>query len=108
MSCLGIETYYPPPRVDFDPDNPEHLIALALLQFHGRQHPTIRFKIDPTKYGNVPTALVDLYLKHRLPKDIQESASSYADSHKHLVVGTIIEGAVGDCVKLKLEIDRDC
>jgi hypothetical protein len=91
MSRLGIETYAPPPRVDFDPHNQEHLTALALLQLHGRQHPTLRFKLDPTKYSNVYMAIIDSFIKKTLPESVLNQALEYAESRKPLVVGTIVD-----------------
>lgn len=91
MATYGIETFEPPVRVDFDPDNEEHLIALALMHFHGRQHPVIRFKLDPTKYGNVYMAMVDKFLRSRMPIETIEQANRHSDSRKPLLVGTIID-----------------
>lgn len=31
--------------VDFDPKNPEHIAAYIALTEHGRQHPTLRFRL---------------------------------------------------------------
>lgn len=31
--------------VDFDPKNPEHVAAFIALTVHGRQHPTLRFRL---------------------------------------------------------------
>lgn len=100
MSLLGIETFAPPPRVEFDPHNSEHLTALALLQLHGRQHPTLRFKLDPTKYGNVYMALIDRYLQVALPESVLNQALAYAESRKPLVIGTIIDSPTQPRIRL--------
>jgi hypothetical protein len=36
----------------FDVDNNEHLVAYAMLNYHGRQHPTLRFFLEEP-YTNV-------------------------------------------------------
>lgn len=35
------------PVVDFDANNEEHLYAAALIDQDGRQHPTLRFAVEP-------------------------------------------------------------
>lgn len=42
----------------FDPNNPEHRKAYFILKFHGRQHPTLRFKLLPG-YMNIPAMMND-------------------------------------------------
>lgn len=32
--------------IPFDVDNEEHLIAYVMLNYHGRQHPTLRFQLE--------------------------------------------------------------
>lgn len=92
---LGIETFAPPVKVDFDPSNRDHLLALALLQLHGRQHPTIRFKLDPRQYRNAYVSLIDLYIRSTMPSEIIQDADAYAKSRDHLVIGTFIDGTNG-------------
>lgn len=89
---LGIETFAPPPKVDFDPQDSEHVLALALMQFHGRQHPTIRFKIDPKDHANAYVAMLDLYLKSVIPPHIMLQADEYAESRADLLVCRTFDG----------------
>jgi hypothetical protein len=101
MSRCGLETYSPPARVDFNPEDQEHLLALALLQLHGRQHPTLRFKLNPTQYGNVYLALIDKFIRAYIPEDIQLQASVYAEDRKPLIIGSLIDSATDVRIKLK-------
>jgi hypothetical protein len=43
--------------VEFDPLNAEHLGAYKSLIHEGRQHPTLRFELDPTKHTVVPVMM---------------------------------------------------
>lgn len=92
MSQFGIESFSTPERVEFDPTNQEHVLAVALMQFHGRQHPTLRFKLNPAKYKNVYSSLIDNFLRHAIPENIQESAKEFADSRAPLLCARIIDG----------------
>jgi hypothetical protein len=46
--------------VEFDPLNEEHLNAYKCIVHDGRQHPTLRFEMDPTKHSIVPTMMAQL------------------------------------------------
>ena len=99
MATYGIETFEAPIRVDFNPDNEDHLAALALMHFHGRQHPTIRFRLDPTKYGNVYMAMVDKFIRAHMPADVTAYADNYAASRVPLVIGSIIDGPMSNQIR---------
>lgn len=90
---LGIETFAPPQKVDFDPTNKEHVLALAIMQFHGRQHPTIRFKIDPKNHANAYVAMLDIYLHHVIPKDVILEAAEYDADRQQYLIGKLIDGS---------------
>ncbi len=62
-----IQSFQEPQRVEFDPGNLSHLEAFVWLHAHGRQHPTLRFRFDPTKYADAHTMMIDKILKHALP-----------------------------------------
>lgn len=44
--------------VVFDPENAEHIAAFEMLMTHGRQHPTLRFSIEP-RYVNVRQMMLE-------------------------------------------------
>lgn len=53
---------------DFDPHNPDHIQAFVMLTQHGRQHPTIRFRLEhpyldvrAMMYDKVGKAYVEMF-----------------------------------------------
>lgn len=59
----------PPPTVEFDPQNREHLIAFQMLRLPSplsRQHPTLRFSFDNEKYDNAYQAMLESVASHYL------------------------------------------
>lgn len=104
---LGIETFAPPQKVEFDPTNKEHVLALAILQFHGRQHPTIRFKIDPKNHANAYVAMLDIYLHHVIPKEIIDEAAAYDKERQQFLVGKLIDGSDRIMMLCKAEKPND-
>ncbi len=67
-----IESYQLPPRVNFNPNNPQHAEALAWMLFYGRQHPTLRFNFDPRKYANAFEMMLCEFIQNKLPKGTLE------------------------------------
>lgn len=70
-----IKHLHPPPEVEFNPFNEEHVLALAMLVLkpekgqHQRQHPHLRFRFD-SSFDNAVTACSYEYMKASFPKDI--------------------------------------
>jgi len=63
--------------VDFDPDNHEHLVALAMLMRKdgdSRIHPTLRFKFDPSLYDNAYAAALSAVAHHVIGPQLQQEA----------------------------------
>jgi hypothetical protein len=77
-----IESHRVQPHVEFDPNNAEHLQAAVLLFFHGRQHPILRFRIDPREQTNVREQMLKALLAHFIPQPVFEEASEYVASLK--------------------------
>jgi len=71
-----IESHKPPPMVEFDPADEDHLTAAALLFIHGRQHPRLRFLIDPSRQTTVREQILKALLYHYIPKPAQEKAAT--------------------------------
>jgi len=92
----GIETFHPPIKVEFDPENPEHLQAMALLHFHGRQHPSLRFALDPSKHSSVLQHMLSAWLLHTLPRSVVDYAEEYAASRAEFAVCDDVSGAQDD------------
>jgi hypothetical protein len=68
-----------PQLVEFNPLNPEHQTAMFMLIFHGRQHPTLRFFVDPTEADNVPAHMVRRYLSAFVSTDVKRRAKQICD-----------------------------
>lgn len=62
-----IESFVNPAVVAFDPANEEHLAAAAMLLFYNRQHPTLRFHYDVSKYQSVYEHVLYETIRHLLP-----------------------------------------
>ena len=71
-----IESIRPHPVVEFNPLDPEHQAALYLLIFYGRQHPTLRFFIDPSQADNFPGYAMRKTLNALMSKDVKRRALS--------------------------------
>jgi hypothetical protein len=107
----GIERFQSPPRVPFNIADPEHREAAILLLFYGRQHPTIRFLIEPlvphpslrqgenkpnyqkdTLHVSVRAFLMEAVLRHTFSgHEVQQTVRKYAPTiAKNVQVGEVV------------------
>lgn len=71
-----IESHQKPPQVEFDPSNEEHLAAVVWMFFYGKQHPTLRFRLDPTKHTTVREHMLHSVLKYWIPLRVQQKVET--------------------------------
>jgi hypothetical protein len=70
-----VKHLHPPPEVDFNPFNEEHVLALAMLVLlpekgqRQRQHPHLRFKFD-SNFDNAVAHCSYEYMKATFPKEV--------------------------------------
>lgn len=62
-------------EVDFDPADPQHLVALAMLMDQGRLHPTLRFKYDASLYDNAYAAALLSLANYHIPEHLHREAA---------------------------------
>jgi hypothetical protein len=71
--------------VEFNPENHEHLVALAMLMRKdgdSRIHPTLRFKFDPSLYDNAYAAALSAVAHHVIGPQLQQEAELRLDRVK--------------------------
>lgn len=62
------EVLQPKPKVDFDPENIEHLKAYKMLMLDGKQHQSLRFTIIPSIDQSVPQMMTRVLTNYFLKK----------------------------------------
>lgn len=74
-------------EVDFDVNNSEHAMAVEMLLEHGRQHPTLRFAVEPP-FQDFPSMARDKISRkyyQDMKKENYETLSSLGSSNPVVV-----------------------